>query len=58
MYREKKKKKRLEETYPNTNKFTEGHGTSWWFFSFSIFQNFSNVIYITFIQITNKNMSD
>lgn len=53
MHREKKK---LEETYPNTNRFRVMELLGG--LSFSNFQNFSNVIYITFIQIINKNMSN
>ena len=54
-----KEEKRKEETYPNTKwGLVRVMGLLGGFFSFSIFQNFSNVIYMTFIQILNKNTSD
>ena len=56
MYKEKKRK---EETYPDTKwGLVRVMGLLGGFFFLSIFQNFSNVIYMTFIQILNKNMSD
>lgn len=54
-----KKKKRKEEIHLDTKwGLVRVMGLLGGFFLFSIFQNFSNVIYMTFIQILNKNMSD